>query len=142
MAAFSDYLEELILNHLFRTGSWTKPTVLAFALCTAAPTDTSTGATITEVADANGYARVTANPLDATWSDPSAGTQGETDNVGDIDFGTASGAWGTVTHFALCDSATHGAGNLLIHGALTTSKAITNGDPVKFAAGEFNFSLD
>ena len=53
MAAMSDYLEVELIKHIFRTGSMTKPTVLAVALCTAATSDSQTGATITEVTNAN-----------------------------------------------------------------------------------------
>ncbi len=34
MAAMSDALEVLLVNHLFRTDTWAKPTVLACALLT------------------------------------------------------------------------------------------------------------
>ena len=139
MSAASDYLEGEIIKHIFRTGSFTKPTVLAVALCTAATSDSQTGATITEVPNSNSYARVTANPLDATWSAPGVG--GLTDNVGAITFPAATGSWGTVTHFAICDSATWGAGNMLIHGALTASKVVGNGDTVQFAAGSLDITV-
>src|SRR3990167_9371696 len=117
MSAMSDFLEAEVIKHIFRTGSFTKPTVLAVALCTAATTDAQTGATITEVTNANAYARTSLNPLDANWTAPGVG--GLTDNASAIVFPTATGSWGTVTHFAICDSATWGAGNVLIHGALT-----------------------
>ena len=39
MSAMSNYLEDQLVKHLFRTGSFTKPTVIAVALCTSAPTD-------------------------------------------------------------------------------------------------------
>jgi hypothetical protein len=136
MSAKSDYLEAEILKHIFRTGSFTKPTVLAIALCTAAPTDASTGATITEVANAGSYARTTLNPLDANWTAPGVG--GLIDNASAITFPTATGSWGTVTHVAICDSATWGAGNVLYYGALTASKVVASGDVFKFNIGDLD----
>jgi len=139
MSAASNYLEELILNHIFRTSSFTKPTTLAIALYTATPGETGGG---TEVSNANAYARVDMGaPIDGDWSDPSAGTQGETDNVADITFPQATGSWGTVTHVGIHDSATWGGGNLLFYGALTTPKPIDSGDTFKFSAGDLNISL-
>lgn len=140
MAAMSDYLEVELRKHIFRTGSFTKPTTLAIALLTAAPNDASTGATMTEVANSGSYARVTLNPLDANWSGASS-TDGLTDNVADITFPTATGNWGTVTHVAILDSATHGAGNILFHGALSASKTVNSGDTFKFLAGALDVTL-
>jgi hypothetical protein len=139
MSQMTDYLEGEIIKHIFRTGSFTKPTVLAVALYTAAPGEAA--ASGTEVTNANNYARVTANPLDATWSAPSAGN-GLTDNVGAITFGTPSGSWGLVTHFQICDNATHGTGNGLLYGTLSASKNINNGDPAPyFAAGALDVTF-
>jgi len=90
----TDFLEAELIKHIFRTGSFTKPTVLAHALATAAIVDADTGAAITEVTDANAYARVDRPPLDANWAAPTAGL---TDNVADITFTQATGSWGTVT---------------------------------------------
>ena len=53
MASASDFLEDELVKHIFRTGSFTKPTVLAVALCTSATVDSDDGSTITEVAAGN-----------------------------------------------------------------------------------------
>jgi hypothetical protein len=140
MSQMSDYLEGELRKHIFRTGSFTKPSVLAIALLTAAPNDASTGATITEVANSNGYARQTLNPLDANWSAASS-TDGLTDNVSAITFPTATGSWGTITHVAILDSATHGAGNVLFYGTLAVSKTVSSGDVFKFNAGDLDITF-
>jgi len=139
MSDMSDYLEGELIKHLFRTGSFTKPTVLGIALCTAAPDDADTGATITEVADAGSYARVDTPPLDANWDAPGVG--GLTDNASDITFPTATGSWGTITHVAILDSTTHGAGNMLFYGALSASKVVASGDTFKFSAGDLDITM-
>ena len=136
MAAMSDFLEGEVIKHIFRTGSYTKPSTIYIALCTAAPSDSSTGSTITEPSGGS-YARVQVGPADGSWSAPGAG--GLTDNVADITFATATANWGTITHVAICDAST--AGNLLFHGALTTSKAVNNGDTFKFNAGALDVTL-
>jgi len=142
----SDYLEEELLTHIFRTSSFTKPTVLSIALLTTGAAETDDGQFTTgtgvEVPNSNSYARQTLNPLDANWSDPSAGTQGETDNLSEIAFPQASGSWGTIVAIAICDSATYDAGNMLLYGTLTASKAVGSGDTFKFAIGDLNIAFD
>ena len=88
MAAMSDYLEGEIRKHIFRTGSFTKPTVLAVALFTAAPSDSGGG---TEVSG-GGYARVQRDPLDANWTGVSA-TDGLTDNAAALTFPVPTANW-------------------------------------------------
>lgn len=129
MSAMSDYLEVELRRHLFRTGSFTKPSVLAVGLFTAAPTDAGGG---TEVSGGS-YARVSVNPADANWSAPDA-TGGVTANVSAVTFPAPTANWGTVTHFAIFDATT--AGNMLVYGALTASRVINNGDAApSFAPG-------
>jgi hypothetical protein len=130
----SDYLENNLILHIFRTGSWTKPTDLKLALYTAAPSDSGGG---TEVAGSIGYARVSVAPLDANWA-ATSGINGLTSNVADIVFGAPTGNWGQVTHFGIFDQGT----NLLFWGALTTPKTVNSGDPApKFVAGALTVTL-
>jgi hypothetical protein len=140
MSAMSNYLEGEIIKHIFRTGSFTKPTTLGIALVTTAVVDSDTGSTIAEVTNANAYARQTLNPLDANWSAPSGGN-GATDNVTAITFPQATGNWGTVVGVAILDSATHGAGNVLLYGTLAVSKSINSGDTFSFAIGDLDITF-
>jgi len=140
MSAMSDYLEVELRKHVFRTGTYTKPTVLGFSFCTASPTDAGTGASQSEVPNAAAYARIDRPPLDANWTGASA-VDGLTDNAAAITFVAATGAWGTCTHTAINDSITYGAGNMLLHGALGTSKVVGNGDVIAFALGAFDITF-
>lgn len=136
MSAFSDYLEGELIKHLFRTGTFTKPTVLAVSLHTGDPLDNNTGAN--EVSG-GAYARVDTPPLDANWAAPTAG-DGVTSNVSAITFPAPTANWGTITHVGIYDATT--AGNLLFSGALTASKIVNNGDPAfTFNAGELTITL-
>jgi hypothetical protein len=130
MGSFSNYLENKLLDHVFKVASFTVPTNIYVALSTADPTDS--GGSIAEPSG-NNYARTLCNTWDAAAS-------GATANTNAVTFPTASGSWGTITHFALFDASS--AGNMLAHGALTTSKSITNGDTPKFNAGEIDVTLD
>jgi hypothetical protein len=128
--SYSDYAENKILDHLSGKTSFTMPTVYV-ALFTAAPSDAGGG---TEVSGGS-YARK--STVGADWA---AAASGSTSNAAVITFVTATGSWGTVTHFALFDAAT--VGNMLEWAALTTSKTISNGDVASFPIGNLVRTLD
>jgi hypothetical protein len=135
MSAMSDYLEEQLIDHLFRTGTFSKPSAIYLALFTAAPSDSGGG---TEVSGGS-YARTQVTQADANWNAP-AGGNGLTDNVSDITFPTPTADWGTIVAFGIFDASS--GGNLLIHGSLGTSKTVNNGDPApKFSAGDLDITF-
>ena len=143
MSAMSDTMEVLIRGYIFRSGVFTQPTTLRVALATAAPTDASTGATITEVAisPATGYVRTGPDAGSGNWTAADA-TGGLTDNTAAITFPTCvTNAQGTVTHIAIVNSATHLAGDVHFHGALTASKVVGVGDTFQFAAGALDITF-
>lgn len=131
MGSFSDYWEDEVLDHIFGKGSYTPPTIYV-GLSTADPGDD--GAGLSEPAG-SGYARAVTSASD--WTSASGGSL---DNASTIEFNEATGAWGTVTHFALFDAGS--GGHLLAHGALAQSKAVNSGDTVRFTAGDVCMSLD
>ena len=135
MAALTNYTENLLLAHLFRTGTFAKPTTLYIGLATAVA-DAEAG-TITEVTGGS-YTRVARNPLDANWNAPVA-NNGTTANAASIQFPAATADWGTITHFFIADAIT--GGNMLFAGALAASKTIATGDEVKFNASTLTLTV-
>lgn len=130
MADFTDYLENAIINHVFRNTSFTSPTAVYVGLFTTTPTaDAGTGGT--EVSG-GGYARQA-----VTFGAPSAGS---TSNSADVTFPTATADWGTINGFGIWDAAS--GGNLLAFESLTTPKTIGSGDTARFAAGDLTLSID
>jgi hypothetical protein len=129
MAGFTTFLQQEVLDHLFGNGAYTAPTPYV-GLFTAAPSDAGGG---TEVSGGS-YARVNANTSFGSASGTSIS------NDGAITFPTATGSWGTVTHFGIFDAST--SGNLLVWGALGTSKVVGSGDTASFAIGELDVTLD
>jgi len=127
--SFSDYLENNILDHVFKNTAFTQPTNLYVALFTAAPSDAGGG---TEVSG-GAYARVNHN----TW-DVSA--VGATANTTEVLFASATANWGTITHIGIFDAVT--LGNLIAWAPLTASKAINSGDQARFATGDIDITLD
>lgn len=133
MSNLSDRGEFLLASHIFGSGTFAKPTVIAIAACNVVPVDSDTGAlTGREVANSGAYARQTLNPSAVNWTDP-VGVNGICYNLGTITFPVATASWGWVSGVAICDSATFGAGNHLIWGALTTSKLIDTNDQLIIA---------
>jgi hypothetical protein len=123
----SDYLENKLLDHSCGKAAYTMPAGVYLALYTDDPTDADSG---TEVSG-SGYAR------EAVSFGSASG--GAISNSADIVF-TATGSWGTVTHWGLRDASS--AGNLLHYGAMTASKTIGNGDTLTFATGQLQITAD
>lgn len=143
---FSDYMENMLIDAIFRGQTFTAPTGLYVALFTAPGTDAGAG---TEVAGGN-YGRVLIPKTLAGWAGTqsagsttaSTGTSGATSNNGTVTFPTPSAAWGSITHFALYDALS--GGNLIVPTtALQSPKTVNNGDPApSFGIGALTFSLD
>jgi hypothetical protein len=131
MGSFSNYWENKILDHIFNKASYSAATIY-LGLSTADPGESGSG--LAEPSG-NGYQRKQTSASD--WTSSSGGALS---NVNELAFPEATGSWGTITHFALFDTAS--GGNMLAHGALSISKTITAGDTAKFAAGELDVTLD
>jgi hypothetical protein len=127
MGSLSDYGETAWVNHLCGT-SYTSVATLYLCLCTADPTDAATGASQNEVTNANNYSR---KAIAFAAASGRAITQ-----TGAVTYDTISGAAGTVTHWTIADSATHGAGNVLAHGSFSVSKVLVNGSTPSVASGQ------
>jgi hypothetical protein len=127
MSAISNYLENALINVTLRATSYTAPTTVYVALFLNDPTDAGSGTECSGTA----YARQS-----ATFGAPS---NGASSTNADVQFPQAGNSWGTVTHFGIYDALT--TGNLLYHGALTTSKVIDTGDVFKIASGSLTVTL-
>lgn len=126
MSSASDYLENAILNHVFRNTALTSPATVYMGLFTVAPTDAGGGTEVT----GGGYARQA-----VAFSAPSGGAISNSA----IEEFTASGAnFGTIVAFGLFDAPT--AGNLLAWGTIT-SATINDGDTLRFAIGDIDITL-
>lgn len=145
MAAMTDYLENKLIDQIFRGQAYTFPGTVYVALFTANPTDSAAGTEVT----GGSYARVAVVGSLANWAGTqaaastvaSSGTGGTTSNNGTITFPAPTANWGVITGIAICDALT--AGNELFFGALTTSKTVNNGDAApSFAAAALSLQID
>ena len=133
MSAFSDFLENKILDHILGGGDYSRPPTVHVALYTAGPTDAGGG---TEVSG-NNYARVAITNNNTNFP---AASSGQKQNGAVITFPTATGAWGTVSHVGIFDAP--GGGHLLMHASLSQAKLIENGDTPTWPIGALTFILD
>lgn len=134
----SDYLENEILDHLLGGADYSRPATVYLALLTDEPTDADTGTTIAAIEPSGGsYARkaITNNSTNFPAAESGAKSNGTA-----ITFAEASGDWGTISHWALCDADT--AGNILLWGAFTTPKAYGSGDTASIAIGDLDITCD
>jgi hypothetical protein len=132
-AAASDYLENALLGHVFKTAEYTQPTHVYVALCKSTIDDTHTGSTLPSEVSGGGYARA----LCDSWS---PAVSGAIDNENSVVFAKATADWGTITDVALCDALT--GGNVLVYGKLFNYKEVATGDIMAFEAGGLDVTLD
>lgn len=123
----SDYLENKLLNVIFKKDAWTEIDVYA-ALFIADPTDAGTGPEVTTPS----YVR-----QKITSGTPASGV---INNSADILFPVAGESWGTITHVALFDALSDG--NMLFYGTLAVPKTITLSDQFKVPQNYLQVTLD
>ena len=131
MAGFSDFLENAVLDHVFGGTAYTAPSTLYVALFTAAPSDSGGG---TEVSGGS-YARKSMPDMDISGTSPTQATNGAA-----VEFVTATGSWGTVTHVGVYDASS--SGNLMAYATLSSSKAIATGDVFRVPSGDLDITLN
>jgi hypothetical protein len=134
MAGFTNTLENSILNHIFGGSDYARPANLFIGLSTGTIQDDGSG--LVEPAG-NNYSRVSVTNNATNFPAASAGSK---TNGTDIVFPTPSGSWGTVVDFFISDSSS--GGTMLCYGTLTTPKAISNGDIVKFPTSSLTITLN
>lgn len=127
MSAASDYLENKLLDHTLGNTAFTQPSALYVGLYTSSPGDDDSG---TEVSGGS-YARQTASFA--------AASGGSCSTDATITFPAATANWGTITHVSVHDASS--AGNLLFHGAVTSSKTIESGDTFQISSGNLTITL-
>jgi hypothetical protein len=125
--SFSNYLETELLDHVFAGNAYTSPAAVYVGLFTSNPDEDGSG---TEVSG-GAYER-------QAGSFSVSGNTATT--TADIEFPTATGTWGTVTHIGIYDAST--SGNLLAYAALTSSKSISSGDVFRIPTGDIDITLD
>ena len=125
--SFTNFLETEILDHVFAGAAYTAPSTLYLGLFTAAPGEAGGG---TEL---SGSAYVRKAIAFTTSGDT-------TSNNAAVEFPTATGSWGTVTHVGVFDALT--SGNLMVYATLSASKAVASGDVFRVPSGDLDITLN
>ena len=133
MSAMSTYLENALVNHVLRNTAYTSPgTTVYVGLIKYYDAAVVEAGTLTQEASGGSYARVQVTAWDAA-------SNGATQNTGAITFPTATGDWGGISGVIISDHAS--AGNVLLHGSLTSARDVKNGDVFKFNAGDLDITF-
>lgn len=133
MAGTTDALRNLIRDHIFRTGTFTKPTNLYFALYTVAPTASGGGSEVS----GGSYARVAVAVGDTEFN---ALVDGASKNINAITFPAPTADWGIIKAMAILDSASGGI--MYCYDDTILEKRILNGDDApSFGSLNFEFSM-
>lgn len=123
--------ENIILDALLGTSHCAAVSAtVQLGLFTASPGETGGG---TEVSG-NNYARASYANNNTTWTVASGGSKS---NAVQIIFPTATGSWGTVTHWAIFDGST-----MLLYGSLTSPVLPIAGNAPYFAVGDITITCD
>jgi len=140
MANATNHWETTLLNQWFRAVATSIPGTLYVTLLKADPGET--GSLAQEVTGGS-FARVAVTSGTGAWDAPAdAGSAKRIANTNAITFPAPTADWGTVTHWAIMDNATLGAGNMLVYGALGNARNILNGDnPPSFAASSLSIDV-
>jgi hypothetical protein len=126
--SFTNFLETEILDHVFAGAAYTAPGTKYLALFTAI-SDGEAGS-VTELSG-DAYARQSV----------AFTTSGNTtSNNAAVEFPTATGSWGTVTHVGVYDASS--SGNLMAYATLSSSKAIATGDVFRVPSGDLDITLN
>ena len=137
MAGLTNYLEDKIMNHVFGSTTFTKPTNYYVGLLTATPSDSAGG---TEVSGGSYARQICAFTITGT------GTALAT-NTSAITFPTATADWGIIGWVGIYDAVS--SGNLVCFQNLqksdystSTTKTLNDGDIFKFNSGTIKIQLD
>ena len=125
--SFTNFLETEILDHVFAGAAYTAPSTLYLGLFTGAPGEAGGGTELSGSA----YVR---KPIAFTTSGDT------TSNNAAVEFPTATGSWGTVTHVGVFDAFT--SGNLMVYATLSASKAVASGDVFRVPSGDLDITLN
>jgi len=126
--SFTNFLETEILDHVFAGAAYSAPSTKYLALFTAI-SDGEAGS-VTELSG-SAYARQSV----------AFTTSGNTtSNNAAVEFPTATGSWGTVTHVGVYDAVS--SGNLMAYATLSSSKAIATGDVFRVPSGDLDITLN
>lgn len=146
--SMGDVYEKRVLDLIFRNAlaSATAPMGLATDNVWVALGTAGADGSFTELPNAGGYARVAvARSGSPGWNAAAGASPATTTNSGTITFTTASATWisgANVTHYAIYDLGTYGAGNVIYWSDLPVPKPVSIGDVPTFPISAITITQD
>lgn len=137
MANLSTYLENALINHIFRNSAYTSPTTVYLGLVTNSAVDGDMEAgTLT-----NEVTAYTGNRPSTTWSAPAdVGGKATTKNsTAAVEYAAMPSC--TVKYVIVCDGATKSAGNILVFLPLSSAQVVASGQTLRFPIDSLVFDL-
>lgn len=141
MAAFTDFAEAALSEHILSGVALSMPSTWWVAFHVADPTDAGTANEASTSVWEN-YARQPIARTTGAWSTaaPEGGGGHRKNNAAELNWGNSQlTSQIQLTHVSLWDSSS--GGNAWFQGALTTEKIVQNGDPVTFPSSALGISL-
>lgn len=139
LTGIAQYAMSHVGDHLVGKTSFTMPAVISLSLLTAAPTTTSTGATVTPAAY-TGYVILT--PTVGTWTTAAtAATPSVVVNGSTITFGACTAGTSTLLGFCVGDNATIASANLLWISNVSSTVISATQTPPTIAASAMSLSI-
>jgi hypothetical protein len=142
MTDLTDYTEQQFRDWMSQgTSTATAPDPLYISLHTSDPGESPDGST--EVSATN-YSRQSVGSSGWNTQAPADFTNSDGygfENASDVAFSTAGSSWGTISHVALWDGSSD-TDNALASFALDSSRSVSDGDQVQFAATNLRFVID
>jgi hypothetical protein len=137
MSGFSQNYATKVLEYITKKKALAEPTFW-LALLTVVPTNSSTGATITE-ANYTGYARKEVPA--AEWNAAVAGTPSSIANKSKFEFAACTSGTSTIIAWAGLDSSTIGAGNIIMWGTAASTVISSTQTPATIAESALSLTL-
>lgn len=125
----SNYLQPLLLSHIFRNSAYSSPAAVYASLATSLGSDASI---YEEVPTATGYGRQA-----VTFGAPTRVTSGHIiTNTNTVNMGVTTTPWGSIAYTAIHDASS--GGNVLAWGTVVPALTITTSQSVVFPVGSLS----
>lgn len=139
--SLTNYARRAVVKHITKEAAYTPVSPLYFALCSSHPGATATGASMNEITG-TGYARVT---LGSNAVFTSAASSRTLTSGASVTFPTSGGSWNSgsaIGGWAIVDSGTIGAGNVLATGDFSVTKTINaSGSTLTINSGQVSITV-
>lgn len=139
MTAFSDYLENGLLDHVLRSTDFVAPTSVYVGLVGPYNSGELESGIYSGELSGGSYSRESYPVGASAWIAP---TNGVTHNLNTIFFTRATSNWGLVSGLFISDDSALQSGNVLFYGQLSSAVTINSAERFQIPSGSLTIQLD